>query len=226
MFEFGQGIIIQSAITFEQERKFTLNHEMTTNFLSAIKARRSHYAINNEQLISDERLEQIIEFAIKHTPSAFNSQSARVVLLLGEQHTKFWRITTETLRVMVDPDKFGSTQDKMNAFGAGYGTVLFFEDQSVIEGLQQQFSLYADNFPIWSLQSNGMLQLVVWTALTDEGFGASLQHYNPLIDDAVRKEWGLPDSWKLLAQMPFGKQLSAPGEKQFQPVKERFKVKK
>ena len=203
-----------------------MSHEISTNFLSAIKARRSHYAINSEQLISDERLEQIIEFALKHTPSAFNSQSARAVLLLGEQHTKFWSITTETLRAMVEPDKFGSTQDKMNAFGAGYGTVLFFEDQSVIEGLQKQFSLYADNFPIWSLQSNGMLQLVVWTALTDEGFGASLQHYNPLIDDAVKKEWNLPDSWKLLAQMPFGKQLSTPGEKQFQPIEERFMVKK
>jgi len=204
----------------------TTSQEISTHFLSAIKARRSHYAINKEQLISDERLEQIIEFAIKHTPSAFNSQSSRVVLLLGEKHDKLWNITTETLRAIVAPEHFGSTQEKMNAFGAGYGTVLFFEDHSVIEGLQKQFSLYADNFPIWSLQSNGMLQLVVWTALTDEGFGASLQHYNPLIDDAVKKEWNIPDNWKLLAQMPFGKQLSTPGEKQFQPIEERLKVKK
>ena len=30
-----------------------------------------------------------------------------------------------------------------------------------------------------------MLQLVVWTALEAEGLGATLQHYNPLIDDEV-----------------------------------------
>ncbi len=31
----------------------------------------------------------MIYHAVKHTPSAFNSQSARVVVLLGEQHDKY-----------------------------------------------------------------------------------------------------------------------------------------
>ena len=46
-----------------------------------------------------------------------------------------------------------------------------------------------------------MHQLAVWTMLEDEGMGASLQHYNPLIDDEVRKVWNLSDDWKLIAQM-------------------------
>ena len=33
----------------------------------------------------------------------------------------------------------------------------------------------------------GMLQLAVWTALAEKGLGASLQHYNPLIDDGGRR---------------------------------------
>ena len=58
-----------------------------------------------------------------------------------------------------------------------------------------------------------MHQLVVWTGLEAEGLGASLQHYNPLIDDEVKQEWNVPANWKLIAQMPFGNPTAAPGEK-------------
>jgi predicted oxidoreductase (fatty acid repression mutant protein) len=50
-----------------------------------------------------------------------------------------------------------------------------------------------------------------------------LQHYNPLIDEKVKKTWNLPASWKLIAQMPFGKPTDQPGEKEFQPLEERVK---
>ena len=67
-------------------------------FYSAIEDRRSIYAISKEQVVSDEKIQEVIYHAVKHTPSAFNSQSARVVVLLGEQHDKLWDITKETLR--------------------------------------------------------------------------------------------------------------------------------
>lgn len=195
----------------------------TKDFYAAVEARRSIYSISNEQVVSDERIQEVINYAVKHTPSSFNSQSARVVVLIGDKHTKLWSITTETLKAIVPADQFGSTQDKMNAFGAGYGTVLFFEEQEVVEGLQKQFPSYADNFPVWSNQSNGMLQYVIWTSLELEGFGATLQHYNPLIDDKVKAEWNIPSSWKLLAQMPFGKPTAPAGDKEFKPLEERVK---
>ncbi|MBL5766354.1 nitroreductase family protein [Heyndrickxia sporothermodurans] len=193
------------------------------DFYTAIENRRSIYGISSEAVVSNERIQEVINHAVKHTPSSFNSQTARVVVLTGESHTKLWNITTETLRKIVPAENFGPTEDKMNAFGSGYGTVLFFEDNSAIEGLQKQFPLYAENFPIWSLQSNGMLQHVIWTSLELEGFGASLQHYNPLIDDEVKKEWNIPSEWKLLAQMPFGKPTAPAGEKQFAPLEDRVK---
>lgn len=197
---------------------------MSKEFLDAVKKRRSIYAISKESVLSDEQLERLIGEAVLHTPSSFNSQSARVVVLLNEQHNKLWDLTTETLRQVVPAENFGPTQDKMTAFRNGYGTVLFFEDQAVIEGLQEKFALYKDNFPVWSEQSSGMLQFVVWTALEAEGYGATLQHYNPLINDAVSKEWNIPDTWKLIAQMPFGKPTAAPGEKEFAPLENRLKV--
>jgi uncharacterized protein len=200
-----------------------VKEKRVSDFYTAVEGRRSVYAISKEQVVSDERIQEIINHAVKHTPSSFNSQSARVVVLLGQNHDRFWDITTEALRKVVPEDQFQPTADKMNAFGSGYGTVLFFEDYRIIEGLQQQFQAYSDNFPVWSNHSSGMLQFVIWTSLELEGYGATLQHYNPLIDEAVKTEWSISESWKLIAQMPFGKPVAPAGEKQFLPLGERVK---
>lgn len=57
-----------------------------------------------------------------------------------------------------------------------------------------------------------------------EGLGGNLQHYSPVIDEAVRKEWSVPETWKLEAQLVFGTPVAGPGEKTFVPVEERVKV--
>ncbi|WP_028611253.1 nitroreductase family protein [Paenibacillus harenae] len=193
-------------------------------FLEAVKNRRSIYGISKEAVISDDKIVEIVQEAVKHTPSSFNSQSTRVVVLLGENHNKLWDLTTGTLRKIVPADQFESTEQKMNAFKAGYGTVLFFEDKDVVDGLMQSFPSYAQNFPIWSQHTSGMHQFVIWTALEAEGLGATLQHYNPLIDEEVKAAWSIPDSWQMVAQMPFGKPTAEPGEKDFKPLEERVKV--
>lgn len=197
---------------------------MSKNFREAIENRRSVYAISKETTISQEEIKNIVEHSIKHVPSSFNSQSARVVVLFGEQHDKLWEITRETLRKIVPEQAFASTSEKIDSFKNGHGTVLYFEDQAVVEDLQEQFALYKDNFPIWSLQSNGMLEFAIWTELESAGLGASLQHYNPLIDEEVKAQWNLPDKWKLLAEMPFGKPLAPAGEKAFLPLEDRVKL--
>ncbi|MFF2482851.1 nitroreductase family protein [Paenibacillus sp. NPDC058071] len=199
---------------------------MSNGFLEAVKKRRSYYGISKQSPLSDDQIVSLIQDAVKYTPASFNSQSARALVLLGQQHDQLWDLTKETLRKIVPAEHFGATEGKMDAFKSGYGTVLFFEDNAVIEGLQKQFADYAENFPKWSLQSSGMVQYVVWTLLESEGFGASLQHYNPLIDDQVKSKWGVPASWQLIAQLPFGKPTSEPGDKEFQPIEERVKVHK
>ncbi len=197
---------------------------MKKDFYQAIQDRRSIYGISKEQIVSEERIREVVNHAVLHTPSAFNSQNGRVIILFGEQSDKLWDITMEALRKIVPADKFGPTEEKINSFKAGYGTILYFEDLSVVEDLQQRFQLYKDNFPTWSLQSIGMVQFAIWTSLELEGLGASLQHYNPLIDEAVKQQWNIPEKWRLVAQMPFGKPVAAPGEKEFLPLEERVKV--
>lgn len=197
---------------------------MKKEFYEALAERRSYYELSKSSPVSDEVIQEVVEKALRLAPSAFNSQSARAVVLFGEQHDKAWEITRESLRKIVPAEQFAQTNDKIDAFKNGYGTVLFFEEQSIVEGLQERFALYKDNFPVWAQQAAGMAQLVVWTGLRSEGLGASLQHYNELIEDEIKATFDLPDSWKLLAQMPFGTPLTVPGPKEYTPIEERVRV--
>lgn len=198
---------------------------MERTFMQALEHRRTYYSIADQSPISDSEIQEIINFAVTHVPSAFNSQSTRVVLLLGEHHRRLWEITKDELKKIVPANDFGKTEEKINnAFQCGYGTILFFEDQSVVKGLQDAFPLYKDNFPIWSTQTSAMHQLAIWVMLEDAGLGASLQHYNPLINQEVLKNWNLPEQWLLIAQMPFGKPVEEPGQKNCQPLEDRIKV--
>ncbi len=101
---------------------------------------------------------------------------------------------------------------------------MFFEDETVIDGMKQKFPLYADKFPVWALQSDAMLQYSLWVALEAEGLGANLQHYNPLIDERVAAEWKIPATWQLNAQLVFGGKTADAGPKDYLPLEERYKV--
>lgn len=193
---------------------------------TAMKHRRTRYAICEKSPINDEQLEQILRDAVQYTPSAFHSQTSRTVLLLDEEHKALWNIVMETLRARVPADRFESTEAKINSFAAGHGTILYFEDMDVVKELQEAFATYKDNFPVWSNQSSGMLQYAVWTALSSEGLGVSIQHYNPLIDDEVKERYQLPKNWRLIAQMPFGLPTAEPDPLQYKDLQSRVIVKK
>jgi predicted oxidoreductase (fatty acid repression mutant protein) len=198
---------------------------MNKELEKAVQNRRTYYTIIDRISVTDREIKEIVELALLHVPSAFNSQSTRIVLLLGENHRKLWSITKETLRKIVPAEAFAATEAKIdNCFGAGYGTILFFEDQEVVEGLQKSFPAYSGNFPVWSEQASGMHQYAVWTLLEAAGLGASLQHYNPLIDDEVAKTWNINPKWKLIGEMPFGNPVQAPGQKEYAPLEKRLLV--
>ena len=186
--------------------------------------RRTIYALNKNLPLPAAEVAKIIEHAVLHTPSSFNSQSTRVVVLFGAEHEKLWQITEDALRAIVPADKFEPTAQKLAMFKAAAGPVLFFEDQEVVQGLQAQFPAYADNFPVWAEHTDAMHQYAVWTTLAEAGIGANLQHYNPLIDNAVAEAWDIPASWRLRAEMVFGGIAAPAGEKAFAPLEGRFKV--
>ncbi|MBJ0895639.1 nitroreductase family protein [Enterococcus faecium] len=195
-----------------------------TTFTDTLKNRRSIYHLGRNVSLSNEELTTLIKEAIKESPTAFNAQSTRAVILFGDAHEKLWEITEEALRPLTPAEAFPNTQNKLAGFKNGYGIVLFFKDTDVVKGLQEQFELYADNFPDWSEQSNGIATANTWVALVDKGLGANLQHYNPVIDEAVAKEWNIPSNWKLRSQLVFGSPETPAGEKEYMNDADRFRV--
>lgn len=195
-------------------------------FTDIMKLRRSRYNLSKRLPMSEKQLKELLDQCLLQAPSAFNSQSARLLLLLGEKHEQLWQVVRRCLQAVVPSDKFEPTDKKIASFAAAYGTILYYDDMDTVSRLQAQFPDYKENFPVWAQQANGMLQFAVWTALAQAGVGASLQHYNPLIDQEVQKTFNVLPSWHLVAQMPFGA-ASAPAEdKTYLPLDLRFRVEK
>ncbi len=198
---------------------------MSNQFIDLITKRRTIYAIGKKVEHSPEFLTDLIQTAIKQSPSSFNSQSSRAVILFNTQHEKFWTFMAEKLKSYAkDEESAAKTTTKMASFAAGVGTVLFFEDLDVIQNLQEQFPSYAENFRVWAEHSTAIAQFATWTALHTLGLGASLQHYNPIVDEEVHAEWNVPASWKLRAQLVFGSVEGEAKEKGFVDDAVRFKV--
>lgn len=198
---------------------------MNDRVLEPLKSRHSVYALGRKVSLSDQELSQLIEDAFVLAPTAFNNQATRAVILLGEQHVKLWDLTEASLKtVAVSPEAFARTRTKLYSFRQAYGTILYFIDTDIVRQNETDFPLYAANFHDWAEQGLGGAQLSVWTALSANGLGASLQHYNPLIDAAVAETFDLPASWQLRGQMPFGSVEAPPEPKPMLPVTERVRI--
>ncbi len=194
------------------------------SFVEAVRNRRSIYALGKNIPVLESEIMGAVERMTKEVPSPFNMQSARVVVTMKEHHENVWQITESALKKIVSDEDFVATQQKMENFTAGYGTILFFEDSDTIYEMRKKYPAYAENFSIWAAQANGMLQFAIWTALEDLGLGVNIQHYNLLIDEDIRKIFRLPDSWDLVAQMVFGEKLAEPQAIEKISTGERVKV--
>ena len=186
-------------------------------YQDAIAARHSAYMLDDRiedaGVSADDVLAMLRSIAPK-VPSSYNSQSARLVLLTGEDHRRFWGIVEDVLRAKVNDDKrFARTEVKLRGFAAAAGTVLFYEIDSVTEGLKETYPSYADVFPTWAEHGNAMIQFAVWTGFYDMGLAANIQHYNPIIDARVAEEFSVPEGYRLVAQMVFGRETQVPAGK-------------
>lgn len=193
------------------------------NYLNILKKRRSVYALNHHISLSEEEFIEFIENVTVESPTSFNMQSSHIVILMNEQHHKLWNIVTETLRKIVPDDKFSTTQAKMDMFSHAKGTILFFDDRNVLKQMKEELPIYKDNVDTFAAHSMGILQGNIWNALASVHIGASLQHYNPLIDDEVKKTWNIPENYQLTAQMVFGGIDEIPTLKDKLDAKQRVK---
>lgn len=194
------------------------------SFQEAVTARRSIYKLGRNIPVLQSQIIAAVERMTKDVPSAFNMQSARIVVTMLDHHENVWHITKSELKKTLPADRFAVIEKKIDGFAAAYGTILFFESSNMIKAMQDQMSEYAANFPTWAMQANGMLQFAIWTALEDLGLGANLQHYNPIIDEPIKQIFALPDSWDLVAQLVFGEKLEEPKPLDKVPTGTRVKI--
>jgi predicted oxidoreductase (fatty acid repression mutant protein) len=205
------------------------------SFTRAAHNRRSIRSLQATSPVPDTTITALAEKAILDVPSAFNSQTTRMTILFGTNHQKLWSIVARTFHTKLGDERFSfpsagrpAFRDKIASYMDAYGTLLFWDDVTGVKELKETSpDVYKDKIDEWAHQSNGMHQYYMWTALELLGLGVNLQHYNPLIDDEVKRMWGVPEFWTLKAQMVFGTPIEGieVGEKvQKLPLTERLKV--
>jgi uncharacterized protein len=130
--------------------------------LDAMKDRRSIYATSPENPPTTiARVEEIVTHVIKHSPSPFNYQFARSVVLSGEAHKKFWSVVYDGVQKAVPAAAWeGHLQNFCKMFrDITWGTVMWFEDGETVDKFKAdkpEASFFAES---WSDQSSGMHQI-------------------------------------------------------------------
>jgi predicted oxidoreductase (fatty acid repression mutant protein) len=218
------GHVLTADLTkdFKFKRKQDDSTEIT--FVDQLKKRRSIYKLGKKVHFSQAYIAELIQESVRSCPSAFNAQSTRIVVLFGESHQQFWDIAKEAQKRNVPNAIFESVEMKIDQCAHAFGTVLFYEDQEVIQQLQKKMPFNAADFPVWSEQTSGMAQFAVWTSLADSGMGASLQHYNPLIDSSIADHYSIAPHWLMRAQLVFGSIEEKAAEKEEQDDYDKFRV--
>ena len=90
----------------------------------AFKNRGSLHTLSDDVEISDAHVQEIVRDGILHSPTAFNSQSSRAVILLKDEHKKFWDLAHDVAKGKVPPQVFEMVfGPRIKMFRAAYGTV-------------------------------------------------------------------------------------------------------
>lgn len=224
------------------------------NLMAAAENRCSCYILTNTCPIPDSRVEEIVKAAVKHCPSSFNVQSARAVILFKSDHEKLWDIADRYLKQNMPAQAYEMLAPRVVGFRGGYGSVLWLEDQDALAAMGEKQPAIKGMLPecmsfpsplshsfripflltfsacTGSEHSSGMHQFFVWQALELEGLGCNLQHYNfmPDFEAEVKKQWNIPETWKLKSQLVFGEpkggKLERRMERTYEPLDKRVFV--
>ena len=159
-----------------------------SNFLEIANKRRTQYMIGGEANHSIEEIAAELARVVTASPSAFNSQTTRLVIVSEAANQKVWEIIDGTQKEILDEGMYNYFKGVFETAKNAVGTVLFFE-------------LYKE-------QNAAMAEYAALLRLAELGYGANLQHFNigfqQGFDRSIKEALDLPDHWELNAQMPFG----------------------
>ncbi|AQZ18935.1 FRM2 (YCL026C-A) [Zygosaccharomyces parabailii] len=168
------------------------------HYLKAIASRRTVYALKPElpSGVTLEEVQAIVQAIIKDTPTSFNSQVNRAIILTGAEHKRVWDQVVKSIPSDSGKKRPASVRDE------AFGSVIFFTDDKTTEQLQAKFPAWASAFPQFADHSSGAAQINTWTALKQVGIGGHLQHFNGYVKAALPKS--IPLEWQVHAQLAFG----------------------
>lgn len=172
-------------------------------FLDFVKSRRTYYSLSDKEVLPKDKVVEVVTESLRNSPSAFNSQTSRAIILFGQAHKTYWNETIANALPDASKEAFAP---RIAGFAKASGTVLLFEDTAVLEKYQEGApEPYKHLFPQWGDHSSGIAQVTAWTALEAFGFGANLQHFSVQhLKESVAKKVGAPDGWRPVAELVFG----------------------
>ncbi|MBG9979976.1 nitroreductase family protein [Facklamia sp. DSM 111018] len=197
-----------------------------SKFIDLASKRRSHYVVGKNVDYTVEEIADYIGKVALEVPTAFNSQTSRLVIVTGEANAKVWNIIHQTQKEVLPAEMYEYFKglfegSENNAFG----TILFFEDR---EAIKANIPTNEERQEIYKEQNAANTQYATWLALTELDLGATLQHFNvgykQGFDRSLREALNLPESWELNAQMPFGSIEAEANPKDKMPVDEKVLV--
>jgi predicted oxidoreductase (fatty acid repression mutant protein) len=136
----------------------------TDTLIELAKARRTIYNLGKNSPVPDSKIEEVVNAAIQHIPSSFNTQSTRLVVLLHAEHERLWEIVIDTFMQLVQSGAVpettwkNQTLPKLQGMKNGVGTILFYEDPAHIKPFSEKFATYKAHFQPWAEHSNAMHQ--------------------------------------------------------------------
>ncbi|GIC93007.1 uncharacterized protein Aud_009486 [Aspergillus udagawae] len=184
--------------------------------------RRSVHGLAGTSKLSDERVQEIISKVLSFAPSSYNTQPVCISLALGEKHKELWSIILKEAEPVLTSINLGLWQKlgpMFQSHKAAYGSILFWE--------REMHKATGHIFGEWGDHTQGIYQILVWTALELGGVGANLQHMNaiPAIEATIKKFAGVPDDYKLKAHLNYGDEQAARPEKPMKlPIDETLTI--
>lgn len=75
------------------------------SLIDAVADRRTIYTLSPENPpATNARVLELVSHTLKHTPSSYNSQTARAVVLFDEHHHKYWEAVEKGVEKVVPPE--------------------------------------------------------------------------------------------------------------------------
>ena len=148
----------------------------TQPFFAACKTRRTCWQLARCPTTADQTILDIVNEAMLHSPSAFNSQSTRMLVLLGSEHEHLWmEIAKPILRVCAPEHVWPMTEKKLEGFASAHGTVSLESSSSLTScGVAQRLSVTEDSALRMSrdclhraMQLSPLLKLLQWVVRTN-----------------------------------------------------------